>query len=522
VAISWIEQAREFKSPLRIVPGFLLRSRETKAAQCRQLRDENNKLKRQLDRQTQQLQQRDREIAELKRRIEKLEMEQQARSTTSVVTLPDDPPIGSHGYGARMVALAVNLARSVGLRGAARVLKTFFQWLGIPQKTPIWTTIRNWLARLGIAALKKPIEPANDWIWLADHSNQIGPEKALVMLGVRASQLPEPGTALKHENVRILRLQPGTEWKREDMAKVYQEVAEASGGTPRAVLVDGAVELREGADCLKTGGSETIVLRDFKHYAANVVKSLIGNDERFQEFSSKVGQTRSAIQQTELAHLTPPGSKPKSRFMNLARTLHWAGMASWLLAHPEAKSRGGLTNERLEQKLGWLRDFGDDWAVWQECQHIISSSVTFINEQGLYRGASAALRTEIATALVHETSKQLAERLIQFVDEAEQQLKEGERLPLSTEILESSFSLYKQLERQHSKGGFTGLLTTFAALLKPTSPEAVRKALAEVSTKDVKAWVAKHLGTTLTSRRRAVETEYAKATKRATIQPGAT
>jgi len=302
------------------------------------------------------------------------------------------------------------------------------------------------------------------------------------------------------------------------MAKVYNELAERYG-PPRAVLIDGAVELREGAECLKKRRDDTILLRDFKHYAANVLKSLVGNDERFQAFSTYVGQTRSAIQQTELAHLTPPGAKPKARFMNLAATLRWAGMVSWLLEHREAKSREGFTNERLEEKLGWLREFGDDLAVWRECQRIISSSVTFINEQGLYHGASAALRALIATSLVHETSKQLAERLITFVEKAEQELNEGERLPMSTEILESSFSLYKQLERQHCKGGFTSLLTTFGALLKPTTPAAVKKAFAKVSNQDVRQWVAENLGPTLTSRRRATYTEYANATKRATIQP---
>ena len=32
---------------------------------------------------------------------------------------------------------------------------------------------------------------------------------------------------------------------------------------------------------------------------------------------------------------------------------------------------------------------------------------------------------------------------------------------MSTEILESSFALYKQLEKQHSKSGFTGLLLAY-------------------------------------------------------------
>ncbi|MBP88346.1 MAG: hypothetical protein CMJ64_16790 [Planctomycetaceae bacterium] len=118
------------------------------------------------------------------------------------------------------------------------------------------------------------------------------------------------------------------------------------------MLVDGAVELREGAKCLKNRRPDTIVLRDFKHYAANVMKSLVGKDERFQEVGGKIGTTRSAIQQTELAHLTPPSPKPKARFMNLAATIRWMTMIAWLLKNPEAQSREGISDPRMQDKLG--------------------------------------------------------------------------------------------------------------------------------------------------------------------------
>jgi hypothetical protein len=153
------------------------------------------------------------------------------------------------------------------------------------------------------------------------------------------------------------------------------------------------------------------VLRDFKHYAANVVKSLIGNDERFKEVGGKIGSTRSAIQQTELAR-----------------------------------------------------------------------------------------------------------RLFDFVAESEQSLREGERLPMSTEILESSFGLYKQLERQHSKSGFTSLLACLPALLKPTTPEVVMASFARTSAMDVTAWTLEHFGSTVTSRRHAAYAEHKSAVKRATAK----
>ena len=58
---------------------------------------------------------------------------------------------------------------------------------------------------------------------------------------------------------------------------------------------------------------------------------------------------------------------------------------------------------------------------------------------------------------------------------------------MSTEILESSFALYKQLEKQHSKSGFTGLLLTYPILLRPTDTQEVRASFARIKVADVRA-----------------------------------
>jgi hypothetical protein len=324
--------------------------------------------------------------------------------------------------------------------------------------------------------------------------------------------LPPRGETLQHEDVHLLMVRPGTAWKRDDMAVVYGELAERCGH-PRAVLCDGAVELRDGAQCLQKRRSDTIVLQDFKHKAATFLKVVVGDDPRFAAFNTLLGKARAAIQQTELAHLTPPSQKPKARFMNLAATLDWAAAVLWLLDHPEAKARATLAPERLEEKLGWLRSFAAELAQWRECQQVVNRGVTFINEQGLFRGAGAQLGVAMGTNLTHATSQQLAQRLVDFVTAAEGQLKEGERLPMSTEILESTFALYKQLERQHSKGGFTSLLASFGALLKTATDETIRRAFSTVSIKDVQQWTRENLGGTLASKRLATYKEFRSATQ---------
>lgn len=512
MSTSWTKTARQFKSRLPVVAGFLLKSRETKTEKCNQLRQVNAELKKQCKLADRQIGHLENEIRELKKQVEQLGRSNQGLAKSDRVTLPEDLPVGTHGFGARMVTLGINLARAVGLRGSAKAIRVVFEWLGIDEEVPHWTSIRNWMSRLGIALLEEPIEEADDWIWMADHSNQIGQEKVLTILAVRGSCLPEPGTTLKHQDVRVLHVQPGKAWKREDMAQVYDDLAKQFGA-PRAVLVDGAVELREGAECLKKHRSDTEVFRDLKHFAANRFESLVGKGTRFQEFLGQLGKTRSAIQQTELAHLTPPSQKQKSRFMNLASTLKWADLASWVLNTPDAQARAGVTEPRLESKLGWLREYESELPMWRECQRIISTSITFINTQRLFRGASEALSKVLGDVSAYETCGTLADNLLAFVKESEEKLREGERLVLSTEILESSFSLYKQLERQHSKGGFTSLLASFATLLKPTTPREVTKAFNRVPNIRVKQWVTQRLGETVTGRRKLSYCEYKKATR---------
>jgi hypothetical protein len=515
VGTSWYQQAKEFKSPLHVIAAFLLRSRETQLARVSQLGQQVAALHSQVEQLQRQLLQNQQKIETLTQRA--IEAEKQREQAQQSVNLPEDPPLGTHGYGARMIALAVNLARSVGLRGAARALRVFFRWLGLERAIPSRTSIRNWLQRLGIDEMRQPLDASESLVVMVDHSNQIGTEKVMLILGLNAAAMPEPGKALTHQDVRVLEVKPGDSWKTADMEQEYAALAKRHGA-PRAVLVDGAVELRDGAKCLTDQREDTIVLRDFKHYAANVVKSLIGNDARFKEVSGKIGATRSAIQQTELAHLIPPSPKQKARFMNLSRTLAWLTMILWLLRHPEAKARDGITEARMQEKLGWVEEYAQEIAVWQECQDVVSASVTFINEQGLFRGASSALRTAIGAELQHGPSRDLAQRLIDFVAASEAPLREGERLPMSTEILESTFGLYKQLEGQHSKSGFTSLLACLPALLKPTTPEVVTAAFARTSAADVTAWTNEHFQSTVTSRRHAAHAEHKAAAKRATTE----
>lgn len=500
----FLESVGQFKSPLFEVARGLLRSRSNQAQRAERLAKQLGEQKEISSKLEAELRQSQQEAERLRQQLGAAERENRRLKNLPVV-LPDDPPLANHSYGPRMISLCIQLAKRVGFRASVDVVEILFDWLGIETKIPSSSSVRGWLCRMGVDGLKQSLEPADDWIWLADHSNQIGKEKVLSILGIRAGKLPVPGETLRHRDVHTLAVVPGTQWKRDDVREQYRALA-AKIGAPKMLISDGAVELRESADGLGNPGKQPILLRDMKHFAANALERMIGGSDRFQAYLSQLGRTRSSIQQTELSHFTPPAPKPKARFMNLEPTLRWGAMVSWHLAHPRSEARQGITAKRMNEKLGWVRGFRADLACWSRLQIVINESLHFINKQGLYRGASADLSVRLDRLRTEgwvrcEASDQMARTLIDFVAESEQQLAEGERGWLSTEILESAFGLYKGLEGQHSKGGFTSLLASFPALLNDCSPAQVRESFRRTSVEDVKTWVSENLGRTLASKR---------------------
>src|SRR5262249_25609608 len=108
------------------------------------------------------------------------------------------PPRVLHGALVRLERSAVKVARCV-LRGLG---EGDLAWLpgDLPEAAPSWYTGRLWLLRVGYYKLTRPKEQAPDWVWIIDHTVQMGVQKCLVILGIRLSVLPPPGTCLRHEH----------------------------------------------------------------------------------------------------------------------------------------------------------------------------------------------------------------------------------------------------------------------------------------------------------------------------------
>jgi hypothetical protein len=413
----------------------------------------------------------------------------------------DEPP-GHHGYGVNSICLFIRLVlNGVSLRGVPRALSVIAEALGLPLEIPHWTTGRLWLMRLGHAMLTMPLALADDWAWLVDHSVQIGQEKCLVILGIRLRDLPKRGECLQHQHLQLIALVPRKSWTRHDVNDALERATER-GGVPRVIVDDLGGDLHGGVMLFQQRHEQTAEMYDIKHKAACLLKHRLEKEPRWQEFQRQIGQTRCAIQQTEMAFLVPPTPKPKARFMNLQPQLAWAEGVLDILRETPPKVQQWVTTARLQEKLGWLNEFADSVAEWSEWQQIANVAVEFVDRQGVYRGAAKELRQELPSDLANASSQELAKELVDFVASQAKQTKPGERFPGSTEVLESCFGRMKELEKQQARGGFTSLLVSFGAMLADNTTEFINTAFEHSGTKNIFEWCKQYLGTTLFGQRR--------------------
>ena len=420
-------------------------------------------------------------------------------------------PLPGHQFCLTSIALSIELGKRVGFRAAADVMQTVFDMLKINMKVPSHDAIQQWTHRLGVASLKSPFRNGERVLWMVDHSSQIGKERLLLIVGVALDDLPPPGQTLTFEKMKVLAVVPGQSWKKEDVEREYLKLAHLIGA-PVYLLSDGASELREPAQKLEKDGQPTIVLGDLKHHAANVLEKEVGRCPRFQSFMSQVGLTRNRVQQTELDQFSPPTLRTKSRFMNLAPLFTWSMMALYHLNTPGSNSRIGISVERMEAKLGWLREHADDLVRWNHCQEVIDRSLSVINRQGLDGRTGTLVNQSLREQNPNwrnenSSAARIGVQLIDWIEKSSSQLKAGERAWLSTEILESLFGRFKQMERQHSKGGFTRLIAALPTLCLRVTPTTVREAFLRVDCKETQNWIQTSLGSTLTARRNAAYRE---------------
>lgn len=401
------------------------------------------------------------------------------------------------------------LSCAVGFRGAAAVLQVTALLFPTVEQAPSPNGGQMWLLRLGLSMLSRPKEQADDWVWIIDHTIQIGTLKCLVVVGVRLSAWEvkradlDQSSALAHQDLSVWLIKPMAQSDGESVRDELRNLSQKTGVVPCEILSDCGSDLEKGIP-LFCSDRPTRRVRDIAHAAANELKRELKDDEQWTAFQRDASQAKAKMRQTKFAFLLPPELKAKARWMNLESQIAWSRKAIDFMQSPRPVPGVSFESDELEEKMGWIRGYQEPLAAWSQMLEAVATTLSYAREHGYHPLAKQELQAELSCFMVQPETPacRVSERLLAFVEGESTGLKAGRRLVASSEVLESLIGKAKQLEGSQSKGGFTKTVLCLAASVAQVTEETIRAALTTTKVQDVIDWVRGHLGVSLPSQRR--------------------
>jgi hypothetical protein len=391
------------------------------------------------------------------------------------------------------------ISAAASLRCTSAVLELVVPHVPFLEQAPCANSGRSWLLRMGLFRLTCQQEQADDWVWMMDHTLQLGPYKCLIVLGIRLSAW-ESERPLTHEDMSLLNLTPMEHSSGEQVQEQLQ-AAVLKTGIPRAIVSDEGTDLKRALELFQQQHPEVRHQHDMKHKNALLLKQQLAGDPRWAQFTTQANRTKLATTQTALAFLNPPGLKSKARYMNLDTLVSWGVRTLAYLDDPGRSTDPSVDQQKLQEKLAWLRSYRSDLERWSELMAVVRAAEKIV-QSGIRPSIGEELRPQLEAVATTPAARELSQSILAFLQEESVGLAVGEKLIGSTEVLESVIGKYKRLQSTHSKGGMTAMLLSIGAMIGRQTTSVLKQGLEAVRFADVEAWCQTHLGLTLHTQRR--------------------
>ncbi len=365
------------------------------------------------------------------------------------------------------------------------------------QRIPSFTTIRLWVLKFGLHKLTCVREQATDWAIVADHTIQIGFVKVFIVLGLRLCNLPI-NRALTLTDVEPLLVLPMPRSTGQDVEEVLTNL-QSDLGSIRLVVADEGSDIKAGMKRFQETHLECDYITDIVHKLARMLHRELRDDTEWKKLLEKASAARTRLLQTKAAHLIPPQRRDKARYLNLEEVIRWARR---ILIALEGNQLRPDDRELMFREFGWVYELKDHIEELHQLWQVTSSSRDFIRTHGIQADSVELLTERLLDFSLSDRAAQFAGRVIDFVTEQSAKVRPGERLPGSSEIIESLIGLLKYHLGSQSRSGFTSSVLLASALAGQLKKELVLEAMTCTRVKHVQEWAARHLGKTIQAKRR--------------------
>ena len=416
---------------------------------------------------------------------------------------PDDleVPIARQQFPLGVIAgsLALVLRTGTRLQRVAEVLAMHWNWCGLAVTAASYYSVRLWLMRLGLYQLSRPKVQADDWIWIIDHTMQLGERKCLIVVGLRQSSWNVQDRVLDHEDVELIELVHRIERQ--------GRIPTAAGGSRQDGRSTGDRQRRRQRSAC---GHRAVLPGPSRHGLALRHQAQDGLSVEACPGAGRlvadVPDAGPSLQAAGVAHAPgrsgPPQQRSKARYMNVDVLVDWAQESLLALEHPQALRQAGLKVRTVEEKLGWLRKFAPPLRRWGEMLAVIGAAEHYVRHEGHHAASAGELAAVLPKSAIPPVQRLRA--LLEFIAVEGRQAREGERLLGSSEVLESIIGRFKHVAGERGQHGLTGMVLSIGALVGNLAVETVHAAMTEITTTAVWDWCQSHLGATVQSVRQRI------------------
>jgi hypothetical protein len=371
------------------------------------------------------------------------------------------------------------------------------------KRTPSINSGKLWMLKLGYYNLTKEQTIADDWIYIIDHSIQMGKEKLLLIVGIRVKDLPQD-RALRYEDTEIIELQPV---KKSTGDIVHEQIKEATKktGKPRAIVSDMGSDIKLGIEKFQEKSSDTVHVYDLKHKIALLIKGILESSNEWSEFKLFANFVVKKLQNTAIAGYRPPKQKEKARYMNIEDLVRWGDKI--LIKYENLQKNIKKTDDeiKLEGIIKNIEQLEKSIKAWSEMVVLFELIEKFMNIYGLQQDSYEKfyqLHGYKLLSLKTAEAKGLATQILSFIKEQQEVCNQNERLLHSSQLIESLFGKLKFLEKEQSKSSFTNLILSVGAMVSKITTTGIKKALETVNIDMINKWSKEKIGTTIQAQRK--------------------
>lgn len=396
-----------------------------------------------------------------------------------------------------MISLECFLGSSVGFRALSNIFHILGNWVSAIA-TPAASTIRQWFLKLGLYKLIQPKHSENGWFLIVDTSIQMGPQKCVVVLGVRTTDLSS-NFCPTLEQVETLVVKPVNNTPGDVIYEILEEAAgKISGQIIHAIISDEGSENKMGGRLFCENHQEIIHLHDISHLINNILKKELGNDPVWASFKEEAANSMQVLKLSSIAHLAPPRQRTKARMHSAFNLIEWG---TKLLEYIDSKEAKNLKPEDMN-KIKWIKNYHNAFKRYFVLRGLCKLVLELIHQRGYFKGMANEFKKLAKQSGANKIVKSFYNGILDMLRSIERRISTSMSYLGSSEVLESLFGKFKALEGDHASSGLTSLILTIPGLTGEMNRSTVEDAMMLISTLDINNWINTNLGKTFLSKRK--------------------